>query len=127
MYYAGRIERKYNLHFELVSAMENQTMPFGVISLWAGAGAKYSWKGVCGCATKVSGLDNRGREIYRAVGPDGRSLLMKWHSLNGTYASGGYAEARDPSAAVSFATSNRTFLSRYPYSAVVGMFGNRRR
>jgi alpha-mannosidase len=123
MYYAGRIERRFGLRFELASAMENQTMPFGLVSLWAGAGAKYSWQGVCGCGTKVEGLDNRGREIYRAVGPDGRSVLMKWHSFTNYYGSGGYAEANDPASAVSFATSNNTFLSRYPYDAVVGMFG----
>ena len=124
MYYPGRIERAYGIPFELACAMENQTLPYGLPSLWAGSGAKYSWKGVCNCATQISnGLDNRGREIYHAVGPDGRSVLMKWHSWTGGYASGGYAEARDPSAAVDFAASNATFLSRYPFTQVVGMFG----
>ncbi len=124
MYYPGRIERAYGIPFELACAMENQTLPYGLPSLWAGSGAKYSWKGVCNCATKIPNeLGNRGREIYHAVGPDGRSVLLKWHSWSGYYASGGYAEARDPAAAVDFATSNATFLSRYPYSKVVGMFG----
>jgi alpha-mannosidase len=123
MYYAGRIERARDLRFELVSAMENQTFPFGLPSLWAGAGAKYSWKGVCGCATRVPNLVNRGREIYYAVGPDGKRVLMKWHSIVNDRASGGYAEARFPSSAVEFATSDSTFLSRYPFDRVVGMFG----
>jgi len=48
---------------------------------------------------------------------------MKWHSFTNYYGSGGYAEANDPAGAVSFATSNSTFLSRYPYDPVVGMFG----
>ena len=125
MYYPGRIERSYNVPFELACAMENHTLQYGLPSLWAGCGAKYSWKGVSNYppATKIVGLDKRDREIYRAVGPDGRSVLMKWHSCAGSYASGGYAEARDPSSAVDFATADATFLSRYPYPKVVGMFG----
>jgi len=123
MYYPGRLERQFGVRFEVVTAMENQTFPFGLPSLWAGAGARYSWKGVCGCATQVSGLYDRGREIYHAVGPDGRSILMKWHSFNTSQSSGGYAEAYDPSAAVNFASADQGFLSRYPYPPVVGMFG----
>ncbi|MEK9136200.1 MAG: glycoside hydrolase, partial [Bacteroidota bacterium] len=123
MYYSGRIERQHNLRFELAVNMENQTLSYGLPSLWAGAGAKYSWKGVCGCATTVTGLDNRSREIYRALGPDGRTVLLKWHSLDNNQGSGGYAESRNPSAAVTFATTNGAFLSRYPYDLVVGMFG----
>jgi len=53
MYYPGRIERRYNLRFHLAYSMENQTLPFGLGALWAGSGAKYSWKGICGCASKV--------------------------------------------------------------------------
>ena len=127
MYYAGRIERRYSLRFELVSAMENQTLQYGLPSLWAGAGAKYSWKGVCGCASSLSGLGNRGREIYNAAGPDGRSVLMKWHSLypGSNQQSGGYAENRllGPAGMVDFVTSDATFLARYPYPTVVGVFG----
>jgi alpha-mannosidase len=124
MYYPGKIERAFDIPFELACSMENQTLPFGLPSLWAGSGAKYSWKGVCNCGTtKITGLDNRGREIYHAVGPDGQSVLMKWHSFTGYYASGGYAEARDIAAAVDFAASDATFLSRYPYDKAVGMFG----
>ncbi|OGP57839.1 MAG: hypothetical protein A2162_00575 [Deltaproteobacteria bacterium RBG_13_52_11b] len=124
MYYPGRIERAFGVPFELSCAMENQTLPYGLPSLWAGSGAKYSWKGVCNHATQIgNGMESRGREIYYAVGPDGRSVLMKWHSWTDDYASGGYAEARDPSAAVDFAASDATFLSRYPFTKVVGMFG----
>ena len=124
MYYPGRIERAFDVPFELACSMENQTLPFGLPSLWAGSGAKYSWKGVCNCGTtKVTGLEDRGREIYNAVGPDGRSVLMKWHSYTGFYASGGYAEARDTAAAVDFASADGTFLERYPYTGAVGLFG----
>ena len=52
-YYAGQIERRYNLRFPLAYAMENQTLPFGLGSLWAGCGAKYSWRGICACATRM--------------------------------------------------------------------------
>ncbi len=42
MYYAGQLERAYGLRFTLAEAMENNTMPLGLSSLWAGSGAKYS-------------------------------------------------------------------------------------
>jgi alpha-mannosidase len=124
LYYAGSVERRYGLRFSLASAMENATQPFGLPSVWAGSGARFSWKGVCACATKVSGYDRRAHEIYRAVGPDGRSVLLKWHSLiDGNQSSGGYAEARDPAHAVQTALSDPRFLARYPFDPVVGMFG----
>ena len=53
--------------------MENQTLPGGVASLWAGAGATYSWKGICDCATQIDAGD-RPREIYRFAGP-GRTVV----------------------------------------------------
>src|SRR5207344_2846285 len=53
MYYAGRLERRLGLRFPLAMAMENQTLPGGLASLWAGSGAQYSWRGVCGCASKT--------------------------------------------------------------------------
>ena len=127
MYYAGRVERKEGLRFESVSAMEDVTMPYGLISLWAGAGAKYSWKGVCGCYSDIPSLSFRGREIYYASGPDGQKILMKWHSLypGDNQHSGGYAENRllGPAGMVDFVNTNSTFLSRYPNPKVVGMFG----
>jgi alpha-mannosidase len=79
MYYAGRLERRENLRFPLVMAMENQTMPGGLASLWAGAGARYSWRGVCGCATRTD-YGNRPRDIYHYTGPDGQSVCMKWNT-----------------------------------------------
>lgn len=59
MYYAGALERKYGLDLDLALNMEDQVLPLGLSSLWAGAGAKYSWRGVCDCATKVTGLDRK--------------------------------------------------------------------
>ena len=123
MYYPGLIERRHNVRFPLAIAMENQTLPFGLPSLWAGSGAKYSWKGVCGCATNVSNLHDRDREIYYCGGRDGSKLLMKWNSLfNSNQAFGGYSEAYDPLATINFAESNTTFQQKYPFN-IIGAFG----
>ncbi len=129
LYYAGRIERKHDLRFELATAMENQTLPLGLASLFAGSGAKYSWRGVCGCATKLpkEQLAKRDREIYWYTGHDGQRILMKWYSLVGSI--GGYWEAGYPSAAINWVDSDPGFLKRYidpqsndPYKAI-GVFG----
>ena len=78
MYYPGLIQRAYGVDFPIAIAMENQTLPYGLSSLWAGSGAKYSWKGVCGCASHVPHLSNRDRETYYVGGRDGSRILMKW-------------------------------------------------
>lgn len=96
LYYAGRLERRYGVRFVLAQPMENQTLPFGVASLWAGAGAKYCWHGVCGCASPVKGLRDRPHELYWWKGRDGSRLLTKWYHLSSSNKSlGGYAEMRD--------------------------------
>ena len=121
LYYAGRLERRYGLDFNIVQSMENATLPAGVASLWAGAGARYSWRGVCGCASQVN-LGPRPREIYNAVGPDGRGVVMKWNTSNGNESLGGYAEARFPDGAVRYMTGDAGFRSRWPYD-VMAAFG----
>ncbi|MEI8290117.1 MAG: glycoside hydrolase, partial [Verrucomicrobiota bacterium] len=130
MYYSGRLERRYHLRFPLVAAMENQTLPLGLASLFAGAGAEYSWRGVCGCASKINNsvLGERPREIYWWAGHDGRRLLLKWYSLGGPGV-GGYWEAGSPASAIRYVDSNTDFLRRYrdpkthePYN-VIGLFG----
>ena len=132
MFYAGRVERKYDLHLPLAVAMENQTLPRGLGALWAGAGAKYSWKGICGCATKLlpTVYHDRPHEIYWWQATDGSRILMKWHSMKeeakraADYNPGGYAEARDPSinSRISFLDDNDSFRKRYPYN-IFGIFG----
>jgi alpha-mannosidase len=117
MYYAGRLERRENLRFPLVAAMENQTLPGGLASLWAGAGARYSWRGVCGCASRTDWGD-RPREIYHFRGPDGQSVCMKWNTMHGGNTGvGGYAEARNPTNAVNYLDSDPTFLASWPWAA----------
>lgn len=123
MYWQGRLQRSYNLPFDIAISMENQTQPLGLSSLWAGAGARYSWKGVCGCASPVnySELQNRTHEIYQYQGPDSTGVLMKWYSLNYNQGLGGYAEAWNPATAVNDCT-NKCNTTGYPY-VVAGGFG----
>jgi alpha-mannosidase len=96
MYYAGQLERRHDLRFPLAVCMENQTLPFGLSSLWAGSGAQYSWRGVCSCASKIeSKLKVRKHQLYRYQGFDNRSVLMKWYNRSPQSVDlGGYAEAR---------------------------------
>jgi alpha-mannosidase len=130
LYYPGRIERRYDLRFPLAVAMENQTLPYGLGALWAGAGARYSWRGICACATQIPEAGDREHEIYWWIGPDGSRILMKWNSLYERYGSqkhtnqgiGGYAEARFPEEVIEFVDSNKQFQERYPYP-IIGAFG----
>ncbi|MCX7048824.1 MAG: glycoside hydrolase [Candidatus Sumerlaeota bacterium] len=123
MYYAGSLERRHGLKFEMANEVENQTLPCGLAALWAGAGARYSWKGICGCASRTPAAGDREHDIYWWTAPDGSRLLMKWNSLYSKNDSlGGYAEARDPAAAIRFVESNPAFKRKYPYS-VIGIFG----
>lgn len=116
MYYAGRLERREGLSFPLVVPMENQVLPGGVASLWAGSGALYAWKGICSCATKIDAA-YRPREIYHFTGPDGQSVCMKWNSMRNysNQSIGGYAEARYPYEIVAYLDSNPGFLSVWPW------------
>ncbi|MBI5647758.1 MAG: glycoside hydrolase [Ignavibacteriae bacterium] len=122
MYWPGTVEREHGLRFRLAVAMENQTLPLGLASLWAGAGAEFSWRGICGCATRVPEAGDREHEIYWYTGLDGRRILMKWQSMPfGNANVGGYAEARDPAAAVDVGMAMCN-TPQYPYS-VAGLFG----
>ena len=123
MYYAAEMHRKYNIDFPLSIQMENQTLPWGVASLLAGSGAKYCWKGICGCASKVPDAGDRQHDIYYYTGPDNQKILMKWNSMLGdNKGMGGYAEARDPTDTIHFVETSPAFKARYPYS-IIGCFG----
>jgi alpha-mannosidase len=124
MYYPGAIERKYNLRLPLVYSMENQTLPLGLATLWSEAGAKYSWKGICQCATNVNAT-NRNHEIYWMQGIDNSKILMKWYSLTdnlGNKGPGGYAEAFNPRVSIDYVDNNLDFKARYPFN-IIGLFG----
>lgn len=123
MYYAGSLERRFGLKIPLAIANEDQTLPYGLGALWAGSGAKYSWKGVCGCATKISQYGKRPHDIYWWKGDDGSRILMKWNALTpGRNFMGNYLEARQTSKVIDFVESNAAFKEAYPY-AVIGIFG----
>ncbi|MFN8586187.1 MAG: hypothetical protein U0704_00145 [Candidatus Eisenbacteria bacterium] len=125
MYYAGRLERRFGVRFPLAVAMENQTLPAGLASLWAGSGAKYSWRGVCGCASRTTWAP-RPREIYRYTGPDGDGVVMKWNTqTNGTNGIGGYLEASSLGSIVTYLEST-AFTNVWPWdvSAAFGYGGD---
>ena len=123
MYYAGSLEREFGLNLDLAYMMEDQVMPLGMSSVWAGSGAKYSWHGVCGCATKVTGLNARQHDIYWYKGLDEQKVLMKWYSKTGANNElGGYAEARNQTASINKCIDLMNSPSVYPYS-VSGAFG----
>ena len=97
MYFAGGLERQLGVRFPLAVAMENQTLPLGLSSLWAGCGAKYSWRGVCACASRLpkASFAHRRHQLYRYMGMDNSGVIMKWYSQTHNNALlGGYAEAR---------------------------------
>lgn len=122
MYYGGYLERKYGIPMVLAVSQENATLPLGLASLWAGCGAKYSWKGVCNCATKVNTVGDRDQEIYWYTGLDGSRVLMKWYSNYGWNAElGGYAEMLEPTVAVQQMNA-LCDTKRYPYK-IAGAFG----
>ncbi len=123
LYYAGQLERRYGLRFRLALSQEIQTLPYGLGSLWAGSGAKYSWRGICGCASRIPDAWDREHDIYWWVGPDDSKILMKWNSMiRNSYDIGGYAEARGIPEVIDFVNSNGGFRSRFPYN-IIGIFG----
>jgi alpha-mannosidase len=135
MYYAGSLERKYGLKLDLVLSMEDQVLPLGLSSLWAGAGAKYTWRGVCACASKVTGLENRPHDIYWYKGLDDQKVLMKWYSVNPSmitnrkeyrYNLGNYLEASNQENAIVDCKALMSDIKRYPYniSAAFGKGGD---
>jgi alpha-mannosidase len=121
-YYGGHLEHAYGLDIDLAICQENATIPLGLASLWAGSGAKYSWRGVCNCATKINTIGPREHEIYWYTGLDGSRILMKWYSNFGWNAElGGYAEMLEPTVAV-IQMDTLCNSKRYPYN-IAAAFG----
>ncbi|HPG38193.1 MAG TPA: glycoside hydrolase [bacterium] len=124
LYYAGSLERRYNISFPMAMAQENQTLACGLPSLWSGAGIKYSWRGVCDCATQIPKSGDREHPIYWWTGPDGGKILLKWYSLQGrgdNQSLGGYAEAHNPYRAIDLCDS-LCMTPGYPYN-IAAAFG----
>jgi alpha-mannosidase len=122
MYYAGRLQRRYGLSLNTALAMEDQTLPWGLASLWAGSGVRWSWRGICNCATRVPAAGDREHDIYWYTGPDGQRVLLKWNTWVGNQNMGGYAECWNVWDTVNLVTSNGGFQTHYPYP-VIGCFG----
>ncbi len=125
MYYAGYLKRRYGLDISIALNMEDQVLPLGLSSLWAGSGAKYSWKGVCACASKVTGLENRKNQVYWYTGLDRQKVLMKWYSPNPSmitkrkeyrYFLGTYLEANNPNNAIEDCKALMHQNPDYPYT-----------
>ncbi len=121
-YYPGRLQRQYGLQFTVGQEMENQTIPWGLASIWKGSGGKYTWKGICGCATQAP-YGDRTDEVFRWRGPDDQDLLMKWYELAGNSSWGGYAEARDNLSSAGVQQTINRFSVRPPFLPFSGIFG----
>jgi alpha-mannosidase len=125
LYYGGNLERRFGVHFPTALAMENQTLPFGLATLWAGAGVKYAWHGQCGCGTKVPNPSAaRPYQLYHWTGRDGSKVLMKWYQLRGNADLGGYAELNqgNPNGIDLTAINAKCNSTGYSYD-VAGAFG----
>ncbi len=121
-YYPGRLERKYGVPFRTGQDVENQTIPWGLASIWAGSRVKYSWRGICACATPAPYGDHQ-TENFIWEGPDGKTVLMKWYRYVHPYSLGGYAEIRNNESQPALQSIVDTYKSRYPSLAATALFG----
>jgi alpha-mannosidase len=121
-YYPGRLQRRYGIDFAVGQAVENQTVPWGMASIWKGSGARYAWKGIAGADTQAPFAD-RTDEVFRWRGPDGQDLLMKWYRFASPTSWGGFAEARDNLSAAAIQAAIDHFTVRPPLVPIVGLFG----
>ena len=127
MYYPGQLERRYGIDFPLAIAMENAGMPYGLGALWAGSGARYSWKGVCNCPSLIPISTNAPRDLRlggagRLAHPDEVELAA---SARTTRASAGTPRRASVGTALDLVTPNAAsngFAARYPYNTI-GVFG----
>ena len=123
MYYPGQLERRYGLDFPLAIAMENAGMPYGLGAVWAGAGAEYSWKGVCDCPSLVPNLQNRTQGDLQ-LGGAGRLAPPDEVEFAPLQREHRRLRRGAPSSRRSWTTSRGTrgFAARYPYNTI-GVFG----
>ncbi len=138
MYYAGQIERKYDLRFRMAGTMENNTIPLGMSSIWAGSGAKYSWNGIGGYGSQMTYEYRTSRrcQLYNYTGLDGSSVLMKWYIYDERKTSplGSYAETRTTMKSKDAVTEIGSMIprldamcdtvspdSKYPFNAVAAI------
>lgn len=123
-YAAGRFERRGGLPLTGVHAGRARGLPGGLPALWAGAGARWAWKGLANTEDEDGPAWAPG--LVRWTAPEGSALLLKWYApLAGPRGPGGYAEAYDPERAVALVTEEAEangFAARHP-ERVLGLFG----
>jgi hypothetical protein len=89
---AQRISDSYGIPVRTVSLQEVPSLPWGMISILAGAGIPYLVKG----AYSLRNPHLKERQAYPLAwweGPDGQRMLVKWDGYEDTNTWGGYAEA----------------------------------
>jgi alpha-mannosidase len=121
-YYPGRLQRQYGLSFLVGQYVENATIPWGMVGIWQGSGAKYTWKGIRGSGHLAPYAD-RTDEVFIWYGPDNQQLLMKWYQPGSSTSWGGYAEARSHLAFAGIQAAIDHFTPRPPLLPITGLFG----
>lgn len=120
-YYPGRIERQhFGVLFPTAVSTDSHGAPWGLASLWAGCGARWAWKGICGCSNGTF-TGERTDEVFFWIGADGRRLLMKWYLPSGNF--GGLAEARDILSESTAEAAIARYSVRPPLLPATGLFG----
>jgi len=122
-YYPGQIERRFGVSFPIANYMENTTIPWGLASIWAGSGVRYSWKGICGCNTQAP-FGARTDEVFHWRGPDQKTLLMKWYQFVPSPTGWGtYLEAAENTSTTALPRVLALARQRQPGIPVIGLFG----
>ena len=127
-YWPGWEQRRTGIEFLLGMSEETHNIPWGLASIWNHMGVKYTWKGVCNCATDApftARETNNVGELFKWAGPDGSTVMFKWYYLDGgsNQSWGGYAEARTNTTVSSLVTALNRFVARPPYVPFAGLFG----
>jgi len=89
---AQRIADTYGIAVRTASLQEVPSLPWGIISILAGAGIPYLVKG----AYNLRNPHLKERQAFPLgwwEGPDGQRMLVKWDGYEDTHSWGGYAEA----------------------------------
>ena len=96
-YPARRMEREGPIPLDIAEHIELPSLPWGMVSLMAGCGIRWTSVPFLDYDTTFKGLKNP--PLFRHQGPDGseiRVVLDAWASLKANYAQGGHL-LRDPS------------------------------
>src|ERR1017187_4592049 len=95
-YPARRMERKHGMPIDIAEHIELPSLPWGMATLMAGCGIRWTSVPFMDYDTTFKGLNNP--PLFRLEGPDGseaRARLDAWASLKTSYYQGGYL-LKDP-------------------------------